>query len=139
MKTFFIITVSCYCFCCDVRSQEKLYSNEFSLSEVTLLESPFKHARGLNIQALLKYNVDLLLAPYRKEAGLKPKDSSYTNWKGLDGHIGGHYLTVMAINAATGNAECKKRMLYNCQIKNMPGSIMQQKNWAVMLMLMVQS
>ena len=80
--------------------------------DVKLLDGPFKHARDLNIETLLKYNVDRLLAPYLKEAGLKPKDSSYTNWAGLDGHIGGHYLTAMAINTATGNAECKKRMLY---------------------------
>ena len=96
--------------CC--YSQEKLYPNEFKLSKVTLLDGPFKQARDLNIKTLLQYNVDRLLAPYRKEAGLQPKDSSYKNWDGLDGHIGGHYLTAMAINAATGNAECKKRMLY---------------------------
>ena len=50
--------------------------------------------------------------PILKEAGLTPKDSSYTNWNGLDGHVGGHYLSALAMNAATGNAECKKRMLY---------------------------
>ena len=93
-------------------AQEKLYPNEFNLGDVKLLDGPFKKARDLNIQTLLKYKVDRLLAPYLKEAGLKPKDSSYTNWAGLDGHIGGHYLTAMAINTATGNAECKKRMLY---------------------------
>jgi len=93
-------------------SQDKLYNNEFSLSEVALLNGPFKQARDLNIKTLLQYNVDRLLASYRKEAGLQPKDSSYKNWDGLDGHIGGHYLSAMAINAATGNAECKKRMLY---------------------------
>lgn len=95
-----------------VHAQEKLYPNEFDLSDVKLLDGPFKQARDLNIETLLKYNVDRLLAPYRKEAGLEPKDSSYKNWAGLDGHIGGHYLTAMAINTATGNAECKKRMLY---------------------------
>jgi DUF1680 family protein len=57
--------------------------------------------------------VDRLLAPYRKEAGLPAKASSYPNWEGLDGHIAGHYLSAMAINyAATSNAECKKRMEY---------------------------
>ena len=60
----------------------------------------------------MQYHVDRLLAPYLKEAGLTPKDSSYTNWNGLDGHVGGHYLSALAMNAATGNAECKKRMLY---------------------------
>lgn len=89
-----------------------MYHNEFPLSDITLLDGPFKHARDLNIQTLLEYNVDRLLAPYRKEAGLTPKDSSYKNWEGLDGHIGGHYLSAMAMNAATGNAVCKREMLY---------------------------
>jgi DUF1680 family protein len=57
--------------------------------------------------------VDRLLAPYRKEAGLPAKASCYPNWEGLDGHVGGHYLSAMAMNyAATGNPECKKRMDY---------------------------
>lgn len=106
------IFIVLFCITENVQSQQRLYPNQFNLSEVVLLDGPFKHARDLNIQTLLKYNVDRLLAPYLKEAGLSPKDSSYKNWEGLDGHIGGHYLTAMAINAATGNAECKKRMLY---------------------------
>jgi uncharacterized protein len=96
-----------------LNAQDKLYPNEFPLSEVTLLESPFKHARDLNIEVLLKYNVDRLLAPYRKEAGLPEKAKSFENWIGLDGHIGGHYLSALAMNyASTGNAECKKRIDY---------------------------
>ena len=96
-----------------LNAQNKLYSNEFPLSDVKLLDGPFKHARDLNIQVLMKYNMDRLLAPYRKEAGLEPRDSSYSNWIGLDGHVGGHYLSAMAINfAATGNNECKNRMDY---------------------------
>jgi DUF1680 family protein len=96
-----------------IQAQDKLYPNEFPLSDVKLLDGPFKHARDLNIDVLLKYNVDRLLAPYRKEAGLVPRDSSYSNWIGLDGHVGGHYLSAMAINyTATKNPECKKRMDY---------------------------
>ena len=96
-----------------VLGQDRLYSNEFSLSDVKLLEGPFKHARDLNIETLLKYNVDRLLAGYRKEAGLQPKDSIYKNWDGLDGHVGGHYLSALAMNyATTKNAACKRRMEY---------------------------
>ncbi len=96
-----------------VYSQDKLYPNEFPLSDIKLLDGPFKHARDLNIEVLLKYDVDRLLVPYRKEAGLPEKAKSYPNWEGLDGHVGGHYLSAMAMNyAATGNAECKKRMDY---------------------------
>lgn len=94
-------------------SQEKLYINEFPLKDVQLLDGPFKHARDLNIQTLLKYDVDRLLAGYRKEAGLLAKAKSYQNWDGLDGHVGGHYLSALAMNyAATNNTECKKRMDY---------------------------
>ena len=94
-----------------VQAQEKLYDNEFPVSDVTLLQGPFKDARDLNLQVLLQYDVDRLLAPYRKVAGLPQKAMSYPNWEGLDGHIAGHYLSAMAINyAATSNATCKKRM-----------------------------
>jgi uncharacterized protein len=97
----------------ELAAQSKLYPNEFALGDVTLLDGPFKHARDLNIQVLLKYDTDRLLAPYLKEAGLPEKAKSYPNWDGLDGHVGGHYLSAMAMNyAATGNAECKKRMDY---------------------------
>jgi uncharacterized protein len=94
-----------------VRPQEKLYRNTFPLGDVVLLEGQFKHARDLNIRVLLQYDVDRLLAPYRKEASLPPKAACYPNWDGLDGHIAGHYLSAMAMNyAATHNAECKRRL-----------------------------
>ena len=93
-------------------AQDKLYADEFPLGDVVLLDGPLKHARDLNIHTLLEYDVDRLLAPYRKEAGLEPKAPTYPNWDGLDGHVAGHYLTAMAINAATGDAECLRRMEY---------------------------
>ena len=93
-------------------AQDKLYADEFPLGDVTLLDGPLKKARDLNIQTLLKYDCDRLLAPYRKEAGLEPRAKTYPNWDGLDGHVGGHYLTAMALNAATGNDECRQRMEY---------------------------
>jgi DUF1680 family protein len=93
-------------------AQDRLYADEFPLGDVTLLDGPLKKARDLNIKTLLQYDCDRLLAPYLKEAGLTPKGKSYPNWDGLDGHVGGHYLTAMAINAATGDAECQKRMDY---------------------------
>ena len=79
-------------------AQNKLYPDQFPLSDVRLLDGPFKHARDLNLEVLLKYDVDRLLAPYRKEAGLPEKASSYPNWDGLDGHVGGHYLMPNAKN-----------------------------------------
>lgn len=108
-----LILVVIMLFCGSIQAQNKLYPNEFPLGDVNLLDGPFKQARDLNIEVLLKYDVDRLLAPYRKEAGLPEKAKCYPNWDGLDGHVGGHYLSAMAMNyAATGNAECKKRMEY---------------------------
>lgn len=95
-----------------VVAQNKLYKDEFPLGDITLLDGPLKHARDLNVQVLLKYDCDRMLAPYRKEAGLQPRKPSYPNWDGLDGHVGGHYLSALSINAATGNEECRKRMEY---------------------------
>ena len=95
-----------------IQAQDRLYADEFSLGDVTLLDGPLKKARDLNIKTLLQYDNDRLLAPYLKEAGLTPKAKSYPNWDGLDGHVGGHYLTAMAINAAMGDKACKERMEY---------------------------
>ncbi|MBO7045941.1 MAG: glycoside hydrolase family 127 protein [Prevotella sp.] len=96
-----------------IEAQDRLYADEFPIGDVTLLDGPLKKARDLNIQTLLQYDCDRLLAPYLKEAGLTPKAKAYPNWDGLDGHVGGHYLTAMAVNAAaTGNAECRRRMEY---------------------------
>jgi DUF1680 family protein len=109
----FIVVVSIFIDCRQIHAQDKLYPNEFPLKDVTLLDGPFKHARDLNIQTLLKYDVDRLLATFLKEAGLPEKAELYPNWEGLDGHIGGHYLSALAMNyASTGNTECKKRMEY---------------------------
>ena len=116
MKRFclFLCALNCLNFgSINLNAQNKLYPNEFPLEDVALLDGPFKHARDLNIQVLLKYDVDRLLAPYRKEAGLPKKAECYPNWAGLDGHVAGHYLSAMAMNfAATGNEECKRRMDY---------------------------
>lgn len=93
-------------------AQDKLYPNEFPLGDVSLLDGPLKHAYELNAHTLLRYDVDRLLAPFRKEAGLKELAPLFPNWAGLDGHVGGHYLTAMAFYAAQGNKECEERMLY---------------------------
>lgn len=69
----------------------------------------------MDIRYLLGIDPDRLLAPYLKEAGLSPKAENYTNWEntGLDGHIGGHYLSALSyMYAATGNKEIKARLDY---------------------------
>ncbi|ARS40685.1 glycosyl hydrolase [Sphingobacteriaceae bacterium GW460-11-11-14-LB5] len=102
----------------------------FNLSEVRLLDGPFKQAQETDKKYMLSLNADRLLAPYLREAGLKPKAASYGNWEntGLDGHIGGHYLSALALMyASTGDAKVKDRMDYmiaeldKCQLKNGDG------------------
>ena len=87
----------------------------FGISDVRLTQSAFKHAEDMDIQYLLALNPDRLLAPYLKGAGLPPKADNYTNWEntGLDGHIGGHYLSALSfMYAATGNEEIGRRLDY---------------------------
>ncbi len=114
------------------QAQDKLYSDEFPLGDIELLDSPLKKARDLNIETLLKYDCDRMLAPYRKEAGLEPRKPTYPNWDGLDGHVGGHYLSALAINAATGNEECRRRMEYMLEELNLCAEANDKRNepWA---------
>lgn len=95
------------------RSQDRLYPNEFPLGDVQLLPSQFKTAEDLNIKTLLEYDTDRLLEPFLTAAGFPAKGVRFKNWSGLAGHVGGHYLSALAMNyAATGNAQCKERMDY---------------------------
>ena len=86
------------------------------VQDVTLSAgSPFYHAQQLDIRYLLGLDPDRLLAPYLKAAGLEPKAPNYTNWEntGLDGHIGGHYLSALSyMYAATDNDEIEDRLDY---------------------------
>lgn len=104
----------------------------FSLSSVRLLDSPFKQAQQTDLKYILELDADRLLAPYLKEAGITPLKDNYGNWEntGLDGHIGGHYLSALSeMYAATGNQQIKERLDYvldwleKCQIKNGGGYI----------------
>ena len=108
-----LIAVSLLLAAAGASAQDRLYSNAFPLGDVKLLDGPLKTARDLNLEVLMQYDVDRMLAPYRKEAGLQMKAKPYPNWDGLDGHIAGHYLSAMAQNyAATGDKECRERMEY---------------------------
>ncbi|WP_053058208.1 glycoside hydrolase family 127 protein [Pedobacter sp. BMA] len=99
----------------------------FKLTDVRLMESPFLKAELTDKAYMLSLNPDRLLAPYLKESGLTPKATSYGNWEntGLDGHIGGHNVSALALMyAATGDAKVKERLDYmidelrKCQDKN---------------------
>ncbi|MGV8094604.1 MAG: beta-L-arabinofuranosidase domain-containing protein [Mangrovibacterium sp.] len=71
----------------------------FAISDVKLLDGPFKHATELNIQSLLNYEPDRLLAKFRSEAGLKPKAEHYKGWEDntIAGHSLGHYLSAISM------------------------------------------
>ena len=68
----------------------------FKISDVKLTESQFLKNQNADIHYILGLDADRLLAPYMKEAGLKPKAENYSNWEntGLDGHIGGQQRTL---------------------------------------------
>lgn len=89
--------------------------NPIPLDQVRVTAGPFKHAQDVNLQYLLKLNSDRFLAPFRREAGIATNATSYPSWEaeGLDGHVGGHYLTALALAyAATGNQEVLTRLNY---------------------------
>ena len=87
----------------------------FPLQDVRLGPSPFLDAQATDLHYLMALEPDRLLAPFLREAGLAPKQPSYGNWEssGLDGHMGGHYLSALALMvASTGDAEVKRRLDY---------------------------
>ena len=86
-------------------AQSELYPKHFDLEQVTLLDGPMKTAMDLNFQVLLQYDVDRLLTPYVRQAGLASttdqqsryyqwltKHPNFSNWGGdgfdLSGHVG---------------------------------------------------
>ncbi|MCR4808250.1 MAG: glycoside hydrolase family 127 protein [Prevotella sp.] len=115
-------------------AQTELYPRHFSLDEVTLLDGPMKTAMYKNIETLLQYDTDRLLTPYVRQAGLAATtDSSspyyqwlqrhpnFSNWGDasfdLSGHVGGHYLSALALayaacHDAAKKAQLKERMDY---------------------------
>lgn len=109
-------------------AQQKTFSPE----AVKLTTGIFKNAQDVDVKYILALNPDKLLAPYLIDAGLPLKADRYGNWEssGLDGHIGGHYLSALALAyAATGEKELKDRLDYmidqlaQCQTKNGNGYV----------------
>ena len=95
-----------------VQAQSEIYPQHFDLEKVTLLDGPFKIAMDTNIKLLLQYDVDRLLTPFIRQSGLsKVTTSKYYQWEkshptfsnwglsswSLEGHVGGHYLTALAL------------------------------------------
>lgn len=110
-------------------AQSELYPRHFDLEQVTLLDGPMKTAMDLNIQMLLQYDVDRLLTPYVRQSGLsattdtkspyyrwETKHPNFKNWGGdagfdLSGHVGGHYLSALALAYAACHDEATRTTL----------------------------
>jgi DUF1680 family protein len=88
----------------------------FDLSEVKLLDSPFKQAMDLNARYLLSLEPDRFLHYFRVNAGLKPKGPAYGGWEGPTSGAGrclGHYLSALSLQyRATGDSRFKERVDY---------------------------
>lgn len=126
MKIKYVLPFLILTFCAEAQMQP------FALHEVKLKTGIFKNAQDVDLKYILALNPDKLLAPYLIDAGLPLKAERYGNWEssGLDGHIGGHYLSALAMMyASTGNAELKQRLEYmiselaRCQAKNGNGYV----------------
>jgi DUF1680 family protein len=90
----------------------------FPLQDVRLLPSPFLEAQDTDLRYILALDPDRLLAPFRREGGQPQSKPSYGNWEssGLDGHMGGHYLSALALMyASTGDEEILRRLNYFVQ------------------------
>ncbi len=124
MKTTRLWTLLCLLLCIDAAALELA-----PIQDVELLDGPFLHAQQTNTRYLMALDAERLLAPFRREAGL-PFKETYGNWEstGLDGHIGGHYLSALALTyAATKDPQVLARLDYviaelkKCQDKHGDG------------------
>ena len=112
-----------------VQAQSLLYPSHFDLQEVTLLDGPMKTVMDKNIEMLMQYDTDRLLTPYVRQAGLsattdtksayyrwEQKHPNFKNWGGdagfdLSGHVGGHYLSALALAYAASHDEAQRQLL----------------------------
>lgn len=107
-------------------AQSELYPEHFDLEEVTLLDGPMKTAMDKNVQHLLRYDTDRLLTPFIRQAGLSDKSGSkyygwtskhptFPNWGdsgwSLEGHVGGHYMSALALAYAACHNESSRTKL----------------------------
>ena len=110
-------------------AQSQLYPKHFNLHEVTLTDGPFKTAMDKNIEMLMQYDTDRLLTPYVRQSGLaattdiqspyykwEQRHPNFKNWGGdagfdLSGHVGGHYVSALALAYAASHDEAQRARL----------------------------
>ena len=129
-KTFAMggLLLASACFCHESNAQSELYPQHFDMEQVCLLDSPFRTALLTNAKTLLEYDADRLMTPFIREAGLSgttdPSSKyykwttahpSFTNWGladwSLEGHVGGHYLSALALTCASLSADKSQTQL----------------------------
>jgi uncharacterized protein len=104
--------------------------SHFDLTQVRLLDGPFKQAQETDRKLLLSIDPERLLLMFRVTAGLESWARPLTGWESpgseLRGHTLGHYLSACSLMyASTGDPELKARTahivaaLAQCQA-NMP-------------------
>jgi len=99
----------------DITPAVTLQAQPFPLSQVQLLDSPFREAMLRDGNYLISLEPDRLLSWFRKEAGLQPKGEVYGGWEsqGIAGHTLGHYLSACSqMYASTGDRRFLDRVNY---------------------------
>ncbi|MGO8926201.1 MAG: beta-L-arabinofuranosidase domain-containing protein [Limisphaerales bacterium] len=101
-------------FTIETRDKIALQAQPFPLSDVRLLDGPFKHAQDLDQHYLLSLDVDRLLYSFRVNAGLPSTAKPYGGWEEpkseVRGHFVGHYLSACALMyASTGDERLKEK------------------------------
>jgi len=91
-----------------------IVARSFALTDVRLLDGPFREAMLRDQQFLLSLELDRLLHTFRLNAGLPSSATPLGGWEAPDvelrGHSLGHFLTASALmHAATGDARFKAR------------------------------
>jgi hypothetical protein len=99
----------------DVEPAVALQAQPFPLSQVRLLDSPFRDAMLRDQNYLLSLDCDRLLRNFRVNAGLPADAKPYGGWEDpnceLRGHCVGHYLSACSLMfAGTGDARFKERV-----------------------------
>lgn len=94
-----------------LEAQTLLYPQHFNLNEVRITAGPMRDAMVTNARMLLDYDVDRIMTPFIREAKLDRPGSKYEGWVkkhpsfpnwgdyswSLEGHIGGHYVSALAL------------------------------------------
>ena len=99
-----------------VKPAVRIAVQPFDLTDVKLLDSPFKQAMHLNASYLLSLEPDRFLHYFRVNAGLEPKAPAYGGWESPTTGAGrclGHYLSALSLQyRATGDSRFKERIDY---------------------------